>query len=166
MTIPMDPLADLPGAQEFEALLAREELRRGRTGESLAVARADVDGLRRVNREHGAVAGTEVLRMCVETLRSTLRAVDEIFRTGPDDFAVLMHGTDARTANIWADRFEDELAATSFEHVAGPVTVSIGIAGTGDEQTLIQAAKKAHRRMEVVQTMRKLRRSREGGWPG
>jgi diguanylate cyclase (GGDEF)-like protein len=164
MTIPMDPLADLPGAEEFEALLAREELRRGRTGESLAVARADVDGLRRVNREHGAAAGTEVLRMCVVTLRSTLRAVDEIFRTGPDEFAVLLHGTDARSAATWADRFEDELAATSFEHVAGPVT--IGIAGTGEDQTLIQAAKKAHRRMEVVQTMRKLRRSREGGWPG
>lgn len=166
MSIPMDPLADLPGAEEFEALLTREELRRGRTGESLAVARADVDGLRRVNREHGAAAGTEVLRMCVVTLRSTLRAVDEIFRTGADDFGVLLHGTDARSAAVWADRFEDELAATSFEHVAGPVTVSIGIAGTGDDQTLIQAAKKAHRRMEVVQTMRKLRRSREGGWPG
>jgi diguanylate cyclase (GGDEF)-like protein len=166
MSNPMDPLADLPGAEEFEALLTREELRRGRTGESLAVARADVDGLRRVNREHGAAAGTEVLRMCVVTLRSTLRAVDEIFRTGPDDFGVLLHGTDARSAATWADRFEDELAATSFEHVAGPVTVSIGIAGTGDDQTLIQAAKKAHRRMEVVQTMRKLRRSREGGWPG
>jgi hypothetical protein len=46
------------------------------------------------------------------------------------------------------------------------VTISIGIAGTADDQTLIQAAKKAHRRMEVVQTMRKLKRSREGGWPG
>lgn len=165
MTIPMDPLADLPGAEDFEALLAREELRRGRTGELLAVAMADVDGLRRVNREHGAAAGTEVLRMCVATLRSTLRAVDDIARTGPDEFAVLLHGTDGRRAAVWADRFEDELAATSFEHVAGPVTVSIGIAGTADDQTLIQAAKKAHRRMEVVQTMRKLRRSREGGWP-
>jgi diguanylate cyclase (GGDEF)-like protein len=162
----MDPLAELPGADDFEALLAREELRRGRTGELLAVAKADVDGLRRVNREHGAPAGTEVLRMCVATLRSTLRAVDEIFRTGPDEFAVLLHGTDARNAAIWADRFEDELAATSFEHVAGPVTCSIGIAGTGEDQTLIQAAAKAHRRMEVIQTMRKLRRTREGGWPG
>ena len=166
MSIPMDPLADLPGVEAFEALLAREELRRGRTGESLAVARADIDGLRRVNREHGAAAGTEVLRMCVATLRSTLRAVDEIARTGPDEFAVLLHGTDGRRAAVWADRFEDELAAISFEHVAGPVTVSVGIAGTADDQTLIQAAKKAHRRMEVVQTMRKLRRSREGGWPG
>jgi diguanylate cyclase (GGDEF)-like protein len=166
MSIPMDPLTELPGAEDWEALLAREELRRGRTGELLTVAMADVDGLRRVNRHHGAAAGTEVLRMCVATLRSSLRAVDEIARTGPDEFAVLLHGTDARNAATWADRFEDELAATSFEHVAGPVTVSIGIAGTSPEQTLIEAAKKAHRRMEVVQTMRKLRRSRDSGWPG
>ena len=47
--------------------------------------------------------------------------------------------------------------------MAGPVTCSIGIAGTSDDLTLIQAATKAHRRMEVVQTMRKLRRIREGG---
>ena len=126
----MDPLADLPGPEDFDALLAREELRRGRTGELLSVAMIDVDGLRRVNREHGAGAGSEVLRLCVTTLRSTLRAVDEIARVGPDEFAALLHGTDSRSANIWADRFEDELAAVSFEHAAGPVTCSIGIADT------------------------------------
>ena len=159
----MDPLADLPGSDDFDALLAREELRRGRTGETIALAMVDIDGLRRVNRHHGAGAGTEVLRMCAATLRSTLRAVDEIARTGPDEFAVLLHGTDARNANIWADRFEDELAAVSFEHVAGPVTCSIGIADTAGDTTLMQVAAKAHRRMEVTQTMRKLRRAREGG---
>jgi len=159
----VDTLADLPSAQDFEALLAREELRRGRTGEAMAVAMVDIDGLRRVNRHHGAGAGTEVLRMCAGTLRSTLRAVDDIARTGPDEFAVLLHGTDARNANTWADRFEDELAALSFQHVAGPVTCSIGISDTSGDQSLIEAAKKAHRRMEVTQTMRKLRRHREGG---
>ena len=71
---------------------------------------------------------------------------------------MLLHGTDARSASIWADRFEDDLVAESFELVGGPVTCSIGIAGTSDELTLMQAAAKAHRRMEVVQTMRKLRR--------
>jgi diguanylate cyclase (GGDEF)-like protein len=159
----VDPLADLPGTDDFDALLAREELRRGRTGETIALAMVDIDGLRRVNRHHGAGAGTEVLRMCAATLRSTLRAVDEIARTGPDEFAVMLHGTDARNANIWADRFEDELAAVSFEHVAGPVTCSIGIADTAGDLTLMQVAAKAHRRMEVTQTMRKLRRAREGG---
>jgi diguanylate cyclase (GGDEF)-like protein len=163
MTMGMDPLADLPGPDDFQALLAREELRRGRTGESLAVAMLDIDGLRAVNRHHGAAAGSEALRLCVSTLRVTLRAVDDVARTGPDEFAVLLHGTDARSAAMWADRFEDELAATSFEHVAGPLACSIGIADTSNEQSLIQAAVKAHRRMEVIQTMRKLRRIREGG---
>jgi diguanylate cyclase (GGDEF)-like protein len=163
MTTSMDPLADLLGADAFHDLLAREELRRGRTGEPLAIAMIDVDGLRRVNRDHGAGAGSEVLRLCAATLRSTLRAVDEIARVGPDEFAVLLHATTSRNAAIWADRFEDELAATSFEHVAGPVTCSVGIADTAGDLTLMQAAAKAHRRMEVIQTMRKLRRSREGG---
>jgi hypothetical protein len=43
------------------------------------------------------------------------------------------------------------------------VTCSIGIADTSGDQTLMQAAAKAHRRMEVTQTMRKLRRTRDGG---
>jgi diguanylate cyclase (GGDEF)-like protein len=159
----MDPLADLPDSDHFDALLAREELRRGRTDELLAVAMLDVDGLRRVNREHGAPVGTEILRICVTTLRETLRAVDDLARVGPDEFAVLLHGTNARNAAIWADRFQDELVAISFEHVGGPVTCSIGIASPSDDLNLMQAAAKAHRRMEVVQTMRKLRRIREGG---
>jgi diguanylate cyclase (GGDEF)-like protein len=157
----VDPLADLPGPDDFEALIAREELRRGRTGEMLAVARLDIDGLRAVNKVHGAGAGTDALRLCAATLRATLRAVDDVARTGPDDFGVLLHGTDARSAALWADRFEDELAAVSFQHVAGPLTCSIGIADTSGDQTLIQAATKAHRRMEVTQTMRKLKRTRE-----
>ena len=162
MTMEMDPLAELPGADDFKALLAREELRRARTGESLAVAMLDVDGLRAVNRRHGAGAGSDALRLCVSTLRSTLRAVDEIARTGPDEFAVLLHATDARRASIWADRYEDALYDASADHSTGPVTCSIGLADT-EGQTLMEAAAKAHRRMEVIQTVRKLRRHREGG---
>jgi diguanylate cyclase (GGDEF)-like protein len=157
-----DPLAELPDADAFQALLAREELRRARTRESMTVAMLDVDRLRWVNAQHGAPAGSEVLRLCVATLRSTLRAVDELARTGPDEFAVLLHATDSRNASIWADRFEDELMAVSFELDAGPVTCSIGLADTSAETTLMEAGVRAHRRMEVVQTMRKLRRSRGG----
>lgn len=163
MTISMDALAELPGADDFDALLAREELRRARTGEVLTVAILDIDGMRRLNRLHGAGAGSGALRLCVTTLRSSVRAVDELARIGPDEFALLLHATDARSAAVWADRFEDGLAAASLEHVAGPFTCSIGLADTCDGQTLMQAASKAHRRMEVVQTMRKLGRHREGG---
>ena len=161
-----DPLAELPDADYFDALLVREELRRARTGEPLTVAVLDVDGLRHVNALHGAAAGSDVLRLCVAALGATLRAVDEFARTGPDEFAVLLHATDARSAHVWADRYEHALQAASVEHAAGPITCSIGLADTLEEQTLIAAAIKARRRMEVIQTVRKLRRAREGGHPG
>lgn len=163
MTMEMDPLAELPGADDFQALLAREELRRGRTGETLAVAMLDMDGLRAVNARHGAVSGSNALRLCVATLRATLRALDDIARTGPDEFAVLLHATDARRASIWTDRYEDALQEASSTHPAAPITCSIGLADTVEEPTLMQAAAKARRRMEVIQTVRKLRRAREGG---
>ena len=163
MSMEMDPLADLQTPEDFEALLAREELRRGRTGELISVGMVDLDGLRRINKDLGAGAGTDALRLCAATLRSTLRAIDEVARTGPDEFAVLMHATGARSASVWADRFEDELAAVSFEHAAGPLTCSIGIADSGEAPTLMEVAVRARRRMEVIQTVRKLRRAREGG---
>jgi len=169
----MDSLSDLPEAEDwlsdlldaegFETLLAREELRRSRTGESLAVAVMDLDGLSAINARHGAATGTELLRSCAESLRLTLRAVDELARTGPDEFAALLHATDATGASAWSDRFEEALDATTREHPAAPVTCALGIADTSEAPTLMEVAVRARRRMEVVQTVRKLRRAREGG---
>jgi diguanylate cyclase (GGDEF)-like protein len=159
----MDPLSDLPGAEEFHALLTREELRRARTNESLAVAVLDLDGLRATNARHGAAAGTEMLRRCADALHRSLRAVDEVARTGPDEFAVLLHATDARSAAIWAHRFEDELESAAALHPAAPITCAIGIADTGESPSLMEAAVRARKRMEVVQAVRKLRRRRETG---
>jgi diguanylate cyclase len=148
----MDPLSDLAGIEQFEALLSREELRRARTGETMAVAVVDLDGLRDMNARHGAAAGTELLRGCAEALRHSVRAVDELARTGPDEFSVLLHATDARSAAAWAERFQDML---------DPATCAVGIADTTEAPTLMDAVAVARRRMEFVQTMRKLRRARE-----
>jgi diguanylate cyclase (GGDEF)-like protein len=118
----MDPLADLPGAGQFEALLTREELRRARTDETLVVAVLDLDGLREANTRHGAAAGTEMLRRCADALVRSLRSVDDLARTGPDEFSVLLHATDARSAIAWARRFEDALESSTTMHPAAPLT--------------------------------------------
>jgi diguanylate cyclase (GGDEF)-like protein len=159
----MDPLTDLPDAEQFSALLEREELRRGRTSEALAVAVLDLDGLGAVNKIHGAAVGTHLLRTCAEVLHQTLRGVDEVARTGPDEFSVLLHATDAERAAAWEERFEDMLDACGRNLPASPVTCSIGIADTGEAPTLMEVAIRARRRMEVIQTVRKLRRARESG---
>ena len=159
----MDPLADLPGPDLFEALLTREELRRARTDETLVVAVLDLDGLREANTRHGAAAGTEMLRQCAGTLARSLRAVDDLARTGPDEFSVLLHATDARSASAWARRFEDALESTTTHHPAAPLTCAIGIADTTETPSLMETAVRARKRMEVVQAVRKLRRNRETG---
>ena len=159
----MDPLSDLPGADEFEQLLVREELRRGRTREALAIAVLDLDGLSAVNNSHGAAVGTHLLRTCAEVLHQTIRGVDEIARTGPDEFSVLLHATDAERASAWEGRFEDMLDACGRNLPAGPLTCSIGIADSAEAPTLMEVAVRARRRMEVIQTVRKLRRARESG---
>jgi diguanylate cyclase (GGDEF)-like protein len=159
----MDPLTDLPGAEAFAALLEREELRRGRTRELMAIAVVDLDGLGSVNKVHGAAVGTHLLRTCAEVLSQTLRGVDELARTGADDFSVLLHATDAQQAAAWEERFEDMLDACGRNLPASPVTCSIGIADTGEGTTLMDVAIRARRRMEVIQTVRKLRRARESG---
>ncbi len=159
----MDPLSDLPGGEEFAQLLVREELRRGRTSESLAVAVLDLDGLGAVNKRHGAAVGTHLLRTCAEVLHQTLRGVDEVARTGPDEFSVLLHATDAERGAAWEERFEDMLDACARNLPAAPVTCSIGIADTAEAPTLMEVAVRARRRMEVIQTVRKLRRARESG---
>ena len=159
----MDLLSDLPDRDTFAALLAREELRRSRTRESLAVAVLDLDGIRAINARHGAPAGTEVLRRCAEAVSSTIRAVDQLARTGPDDFSVLLHAADSRSAQVWADRFELALEIHSRDHPAAPVTCSVGFADSDEAPTLLDVAVRARKRMEVVQTVRKLRRARGGG---
>jgi diguanylate cyclase (GGDEF)-like protein len=159
----VDSLADLASAEDFEALLTREELRRSRTGETIAVAVLDLDGLRAANARHGAAAGTDMLRRCADALQQSLRGVDEVARTGPDEFSVLLHATDARSATAWAHRFEDALESAAALHPAAPLTCAIGIADTAEAPSLMDAAIRARKRMEVVQAVRKLRRSRETG---
>ncbi len=129
-----------PGADQFEALLTREELRRGRTDETLVVAVLDLDGLREANKRHGAAAGTEMLRQCADALARSLRAVDDLARTGPDEFSVLLHATDARSATAWARRFEDALESSTTLHPAAPLTCSIGIADTTESPSLMETA--------------------------
>jgi diguanylate cyclase (GGDEF)-like protein len=159
----MDPLADLPGTDQFSALLTREELRRARTDETLVVAVLDLDGLREASSRHGAAAGTEMLRQCADALVQSLRAVDDLARTGPDEFSLLLHATDARSATAWARRFEEALESSTTVHPAAPLTCAIGLADTTETPTLMEAAARARKRMEVVQALRKQRRGRNRG---
>ncbi|HZB31734.1 MAG TPA: diguanylate cyclase, partial [Streptosporangiaceae bacterium] len=129
----------------------------------LVVAVLDLDGLRDANSRHGAEAGTEMLRQCADALVRSVRAVDDLARTWPDEFSVLLHATDARSATAWARRFEEALESSTTVHRGRPLSCAIGIADTMETPSLLEAAVRARKRMEVVQALRKQRRNRDPG---
>lgn len=52
----------------------------------------DVDNFKKVNDTYGHGYGDQILRMVADTLRSSFRAVDLVFRLGGDEFMVLVVG--------------------------------------------------------------------------
>jgi len=62
-----------------------------RSGGPLCLAIVDIDEFKRVNDEHGHLAGDELLRQFAAELRSAGRATDETGRWGGDEFILVLH---------------------------------------------------------------------------
>src|SRR5262249_32294182 len=54
----------------------------------------DLDGIKHVNDMYGHVVGGRILRSVADLLRSSVRLADVVFRSGDDDFIVLLPFTD------------------------------------------------------------------------
>lgn len=106
----------------------------------------DVNNMKRVNRRYGHLPGDECLKQTAKTLEFLIREKDILGRTGGDEFAVFMPGSEEiKTAMTVKSRILDRFAADRRrEERRGLPSISIGIAiyQKGDNcQTLFQRAK-------------------------
>jgi diguanylate cyclase (GGDEF)-like protein len=95
-----DALTGLPNRRAFDEHLEREIARASRYRGKLTLCVADVDALNVINERHGDAAGDAVLR-AVAAILKRFRDIDQAFRFGDDEFAVIFPGVDyvnARTA--------------------------------------------------------------------
>lgn len=90
----------------------------------VSVAMCDVDGFKRHNDRYGHIAGDDVLRHIAETMRETLRRVDQVYRYGGDEFLVVLPEQLASRAGAAMDRVRAAVAHAT----GGAVTLSIGLA--------------------------------------
>ncbi len=87
----------------------------------------DIDHFKQINDSHGHAVGDEVLRGLVTALNTRLRASDRLFRTGGEEFVLLLPRITPADAHRLAEDLRLRLAQAPLAPV-GCITVSIGVA--------------------------------------
>ncbi|MDF3862920.1 sensor domain-containing diguanylate cyclase [Pseudomonas denitrificans (nom. rej.)] len=101
------------------------------SGVPYSVLAVDIDHFKRVNDTWGHDAGDEALRRIAAVLRDSSRAGDLACRAGGEEFVLLLPQTALETAVGIAERIRESVAVTQIPQ-AGPVTLSIGVAESGE----------------------------------
>jgi diguanylate cyclase (GGDEF)-like protein len=118
-----DSLTGLGNHRSFHEDLRREIARRTRSGSCFSLVMLDLNGLKQVNDRLGHQAGDDRIRAVGDCLRATMRATDAAYRTGGDEFMVLLPDERAWGALEFARRLQEE----ALRHRADPA-VTCGIA--------------------------------------
>ncbi|HSG52575.1 MAG TPA: GGDEF domain-containing protein [Rheinheimera sp.] len=99
-----DTLTSLGNRRFFDDSFDKAVQLAKRHNERCALILLDLDNFKQVNDTAGHSAGDEVLLAVADCLRDTLRVTDSLFRFGGDEFAVLLSGQDADSAELVARR--------------------------------------------------------------
>ncbi len=122
-----DPLTGAYNRRHMEVCLATAIDRKYRHNSTASLLMLDVDYFKRINDELGHEAGDEVLSKLVTLMEGRIRKLDLLFRSGGEEFIILLPDTNAEQASILAEQLRTEIAATPFIS-AHAITASIGVA--------------------------------------
>ncbi len=119
-----DELTGVFNRRAFEAAIRSEIARARRYGTALSLLLVDLDAFKRVNDEHGHIAGDRVLQETARILQATVRLADTVARWGGEEFAVLLPETGMGDAAQFAERLRQRLGDI-VHHLPGGVTLSV-----------------------------------------
>ncbi len=144
-----DTLTGLANRRAFSAWMASEMARFQRYGHPLSVLLIDVDHFKRVNDEHGHAAGDHVLAAIGDVLRFHVRNTDIAARWGGEEFIVVYTSTDTAGGATAAERLRAliESSDVRFDGKSIPVTVSVGLAGACEGESIDELVDRADKAM-------------------
>jgi diguanylate cyclase (GGDEF)-like protein len=102
----------------------------------LSVLFCDIDHFKKVNDAHGHAAGDKVLAVVGREIAAAIRQLDVVARYGGEEFVAFLPDTAAQGAKVVADRVRERVQALAVVSDAGvpiPVTLSVGVATTGEK---------------------------------
>jgi|GEM_PF-7011907 len=126
----IDDLAQLPNRRAGMAYLSHQIEMAQRAGLLLCVGVLDIDVFKAVNDQFGHAKVDAVLHQVATLLRQTLRTCDDVFRSGGEEFILLLPGAAPETAHAVAADIHAALEGKDWDADLGmdAVTVSIGLA--------------------------------------
>jgi diguanylate cyclase (GGDEF)-like protein len=104
-----DPLTRLLNRRAFNQRLASEVARSSRYGHPLALVLCDLNGFKALNDARGHAAGDAALERVGGLLLAALRTIDDAFRIGGDEFALLLPETGAEETRRVVERVSRQL---------------------------------------------------------
>lgn len=134
MTI-IDGLTQAYNKRYLREMLDREMARAIRHRRPLSLALLDVDHFKRINDEHGHLAGDAVLKQLSALIGRYVRKEEIFARYGGEEFALLMPETPLSRAMAFGEKIARLVREHSFGHEGHEVrvTVSLGIGEMNDE---------------------------------
>ncbi len=129
-----DRLTGLLNRGTWENLVDAEFERFRRYGHATSLVMFDIDFFKKVNDNHGHLAGDEVIKHTAATAKHILRQSDSIGRYGGEEFGIILPETDAEGAHTICERIRETIEQSVVDTPSAPIhyTVSIGIAGLSD----------------------------------
>jgi diguanylate cyclase (GGDEF)-like protein len=106
----VDPLTQLLNRRALDRDLVDLIRTSARSDRCLVVVMADLEGLKATNDTLGHSAGDERLRQAADTLASTLRTGDNVYRIGGDEFVLVMPDLALRDLEAVLGRVDDATA--------------------------------------------------------
>ncbi len=102
----------------------------------------DIDFFKKVNDTYGHDVGDKVLKKAVEIAEKHIRKYDFLFRTGGEEFVIMLAGADKDRAYRIAEEIREDIKQYTFEE-GFSVTVSFGVTEVRENDDLETALKRA-----------------------
>jgi diguanylate cyclase (GGDEF)-like protein len=120
-----DSLTELLNPRAFYGGVASELGRAERFGRPLTVVYLDVDDFKKINDEHGHMAGDDLLRVIASVIKRNIRVIDIAGRLGGDEFSIVLPETGEAQAREVVERLVLEVGEVMAEK-GYSTTLSIG----------------------------------------
>jgi len=144
--IAYDDLTGLLTYESFRAAFEWELQRAPAPAKGCGLVMMDLDDFKRINDTYGHLAGSSVLRVVGELIRSRLRQFDVASRYGGEEFVAYLPETEVEEGFTAADRLRRLIGEHHFLHGdhAMRITISMGLSHFPEEgndaETLVQLA--------------------------